>query len=465
MNFTHLANKNFAVDEAINIYVRDVDGDDANSGLESTSPLKTLGVAFNKIPRLLEYDVMIHVGPHSGSGYVWPANGIRGIISAGGSVIIIGDGGGGGTDGKNILLGPSVVTAGNAEGVTTGDTYAENDFKGHSIEVLDGDAEGDIKTVTYNAANGTIVPAHVFTAAVDPGDTIQVFEPEVVILGSASYSGTLSYGVGEIGTFDESGSALFIVNVKFTGTGFISTVFSNTKLFLNGVEFDPTVGYCLLHTWFSQVYAGWSARLSTILSSPNVNNYVGWAISSTDSYIELNAAHGLFLGYIVCGQISHTGGQVSIYGGVIGRVYTYGRIGNSYHSYMNINLSSYAAGFSTTEDGLKLIGFGSPEAVRMDVGGWFGDITVAPTSGHGIIVVTNGRLRLTGGTGNSPGIGLQTQHGGQIRLDEATSITGTTGDFSEDGGTTLRSNAVLTNGSAFVDGTHLSKIYRRDGGP
>jgi hypothetical protein len=68
---------------------------------------------------------------------------------------------------------------------------------------------------------------------------------------------------------------------------------------------------------------------------------------------------------------------------------------------------------------------------------------------------------LTDITGNANLIGYLTHDGAKLNWYLAPALTGTAGDFSEDGGVTLRLNAALVDG-AFFSAANGSKIYRRD---
>lgn len=167
---------------ALDIYVRDVDGSDLNIGTSSAAPLKTLQAALNLVPLLIRpgHRVIIHVGPHAGTGYAPPS---FPPVTLADRIIMIGDGAGGPNNGFTVLLAARTAAAGTSDVVVVDSVggLGVDAYRGKTIEITSGPSLGDRRTIRNNTATD-IVPAGAFSPPGPQGaNTFQIVEQAVVI--------------------------------------------------------------------------------------------------------------------------------------------------------------------------------------------------------------------------------------------------------------------------------------------
>lgn len=229
----------------IDLFVRDVDGDDNNPGTTG-SPMKSIQAALDTLPFLIRHPVNIHVGAHGGVGYPMPIVGLHAYEEV---LNIIGDGGGTG-DGFTVTLAAEVAAAGTSEHTIISSTggFSTDDKKGHAIDVLDGACAGYRRLVFSNDATDLKMVADTdqLGNVVAPGDTFRVVRPAVVIQMSAGVAvdasiqvaGGTSLGFGTAAG-DPSGGLVFS-QFAVTASQQQEFVISDVAVAFFGVEQDQT---------------------------------------------------------------------------------------------------------------------------------------------------------------------------------------------------------------------------------
>lgn len=176
-----VANLRSATAARVDLYVSDINGDDANEGTETAAPIKTVIEAEKRIADNVARGapVVIHLGKHGGSGYDL-ATLLDRLLHAG--VSVIGDGAGQpGEDGFTVLRAEEAAESGSGSGkVVTSGGMSTDEFEGKTVEITSGNAKGDRRTIQSTTATD-IFPATRFSAAVSSGDTFRVVEPSVEI--------------------------------------------------------------------------------------------------------------------------------------------------------------------------------------------------------------------------------------------------------------------------------------------
>lgn len=219
----------------IDLYVSDVNGSDDNDGLASSSPLKTLAAATGKLSHVLDYPVVIHLGKHGGDGYSWPT---VGPLLNRSRVWIIGDGAGqDGEDGFTELKASSAATAGTNRNKVVSTSLSANAFLGKTIEILDGAAAGDRRTIRDNTTTDINVCVKFTSPGPSSGDSFRIVEPEVDITDTDDKVMVTSMGASEgpPGGILQTGRFLALVNLSNKDT-FGVTAFDGTHVVLCGFE-------------------------------------------------------------------------------------------------------------------------------------------------------------------------------------------------------------------------------------
>lgn len=164
----------------IDIYVAASVGTDTNPGT-AAAPLATVAEAI----RRLDYFALISPGApgaiiHVGSGTYQFTEPVGPILLAG-PIFIIGDGGGqGGDDGFTQLVAPAGAVAGSGTGVlVSGGGFTVNQYRGKTLQILSGSANGDNRTIRSNTATD-FIPASNFSAAVAATNSYRIVEPAVI---------------------------------------------------------------------------------------------------------------------------------------------------------------------------------------------------------------------------------------------------------------------------------------------
>jgi hypothetical protein len=151
-------------------------GDDDNPGTDSERPLLTLAAAIQKVPPVVDHEVVIHF---ASGDYEWGPT--VGPFLLRRPLVIIGDGAGQvGDDGFTVLQATKAADAGSGLRVVVDPDggLVVNAYSGKTIEILTGAAAGDRRTIHSNTATN-IVPSAAFTAAVSASDQFRIVEPAV----------------------------------------------------------------------------------------------------------------------------------------------------------------------------------------------------------------------------------------------------------------------------------------------
>ena len=231
----------------LDLYVSDVNGNDANSGLTPALALKTVTAAVAKIPNGIYHRVIVHMGLHAGTGYTPPSL-LRHELRK--NIWFYGDGAGqAGEDGFVIQKASAAAAAGTgANVVVTGGGLGVNAYLGMTIEFTTGAAAGNRRTVRDNDATN-ITPTIPFLPALALGDSYRVVTPSVIWVVPAAVAGVDFLMVQDCGVPGAEASfgqtyatpAVYLCNVQMTAaastTGFVIT---GSRVIFVGVD-CPTV--------------------------------------------------------------------------------------------------------------------------------------------------------------------------------------------------------------------------------
>lgn len=212
---------------------------DSNPGTIAL-PLSTINEA---VRRVNKYDVLtglttIHIAP-AATAYTLTTLPQPKTLRIGCSWVFNGDGAGQGGDGFTVLKAPAAAQAGSsAVQLVALAGLGVNTFRGKTLEITSGAANGDRRTIDSHT-DTTIIPARNFSAAVANGDTYRILEPAVKVVPTLSALGNT--------TFCDSiaGGA---VSVQFTG----DPVDLTASLAFVNIGFQPAVS------------AGWSLHRSRV---------------------------------------------------------------------------------------------------------------------------------------------------------------------------------------------------------
>jgi len=453
----------------INLYVDDVTGNDANVGT-SASPLKTITAARNKLPYFINHVCRIFVADHSGVGYTWPMFGphalTKNIYVHGGWMLW--NGSAWIEDpvhtGKDVVIASTVALAGSDSFhvVTMGLTV--DAYAGATIEVLDGECAGDRRTIRDNTAT-TITPDEIFSATFNPGDHYRVFWPTVKIDTGTKRVLANSVGTPKPWIIGAASLAigLVLVNLRIVYSS-IATEFrsDDSCIIFAGCYFDfdfyPVVQgdttYYSGFDGFSETTYFSTMSCGLELSAPSSTSWVGWGCGFGYG-LQIQTPFG-FMGYIVTvGKLHVDFGLAILWGGRIKKTEINGSEQDSGGPPCGVRLSGYYNKFLIKSDnsyGLLVL------SAKVNLYGVEMKNVLNGIEATGTMAL----VRVADTSGNASNIGMITRDGAVIKAETPPTLTGTAGDFSENGGTTKRLNATLTNGASFVDVSTLSKIYRRD---
>lgn len=470
----------------LTLYVDDATGNDANDG-SSTYPLKTLIEARDRIPYRVLHPVRIFVADHTGVGYEWPTFGPHAMKP---HINIYVHGGWrlwSGTEwvedpthtGKTIVVASTAALAGSDNDVVKSSGLVANAYQGYSLEILDGDATGSVKTIRNNTTTD-IIPCHILADTVAEGDHYQIFRPSVKLtfgecnglladaMGSSQYQEL--YDSWVLALPKSSGCGLVLINFKSANNDDWKLRCNNSTVTMYGFESTTTqtdffgsghikLGY---DSRDSGPYPCNAASLYLDLSFPSIFSASGWGFAKVGgSYLfcyNLNAFEGCIVSTTVA--FSYAGGtRASLFGGKVPRIV----YNNGYAAPSGVD--THPVLYCTGRGGLDFLIDNSAASAAV----WCasGDILLnrctISSAGDGIVVECEGRaggFYLTSGT--ITGVAVKTTKGGAFRYAVAPTLTGVAGDLSEDNGLTIRPNASLTNGTSFVNLGDLSKISRRD---
>jgi len=316
---------------ALNLYVRDADGDDTNDGLTASTPVKTMQAAIDKVPLTINHPVYVHIGEHSGAGYTWPKFAGRTYNDV---LCLLGDGGGGPTDGLTVTLTTEAAAAGTNAGMIVSSTggHTVNEFRGHVVEILTGACAGYKRTIHSNTATDIIFVNDTDWQGLVPaqGDQFRIVRPAVKIQVVAGGGQHVS-GVSKAFTDDAGGTGggLLLHYLHFFATTTSEIIFSVHTAFY-GVEQERTVAGT-----FNFVFHGIAGMFgdedsgtndadtpARLLGAPDKTAWAGLAVFRVDSGAEGNGTPaqtdfgGFVNGYIVSNKAILLM-QVNMHGGYI----------------------------------------------------------------------------------------------------------------------------------------------------
>jgi len=475
----------------IDIYVRDVDGTDDNDGLSPGAPLKTWQAAVDYLNTFAVHNhtVRVHLGPHSGDGYAWATEPIKPRLLRK-NLYIYGDGGGGATDGFVVLKATSGAGSGSGIALVKTTGMSANEYRGYTIEILTGDAAGDRRTIKETTTTN-IVPIMEFSAAVQAGDSFRVVKPEVVLIppttiGNAT-GAPLCIGCGSASDSLWDGSqydsSVWFINLSITtpsdANRYLGVVESDVVFF--GVDTGDENNNRPIH-WFPQSrlrsgFESWGAAYSAPNSVDDLGttfetSWVGWGYAIHATFSGVVFGSGDYALMIVSPGMDTRGNcRMTIYAG---NLYGYPIVNSAALKQDIYGVDAAVPGTViadyTESIGITIDGQGSgakQHAIEIQAGTLhiYGNANTVIQSGsnasaRAIEVDFGGIMYCTGAPQlNSSGIGLVTKDGGRAYTAVELSGTNTTADFSEDGGSTLRSFAALTSGSSFA---YEASIIARD---
>lgn len=460
MSVTKLLDQDFVASRAINIYVRNADGNDSNSGT-STNPLATVAEAIRRIPRFVEYPVIVHIGVHAGSGYPWSY--LRGLRQRA-NIYFIGDGAGVG-DGKNVLLATGTIGVGSTRDlfVTSGLTPAA--YRGKTIEFLTGALSGHRRTINENTATD-ITPIYSTGSIPANGDTYQIFEPSVELAfpwlnePNISGDGQKEYGIYFVNlkisnaygpTFEASDGKVVLCGVEFEGDPYYGAYFggtSNVELGRDGIDYFSGPPYVRVIPPYND------------LGVVSTDAWVGWGVYIASGTLHVANTHGRLNGFLaVNGKVQlYVGASVIIYGGRFDR-------------FLSNYLSASGDGFSQVSAYHELHGGGVELTGLILTNNTTSDPTILVDSsivhvnrvnftglGDGLVVKGDrGFSNIHRMYGSVSGILERADYGGKIRHDYPISAVGGDGDFQVGSGP-IHNFSELVSGSQFVDVASLSAI-------
>jgi len=452
----------------MNLYVRATVGNDANDGLTPATALDTLAEAYSRIPYFVNHLVLIHLGAHTGNGYLVPRLQDHRLNS---HIVVIGNGAGEAGAGMNVLASDTAVAGSNKLVLqVAGAPWVADAYKGKSV-LIAGSLER--RTIKENTVN-TLVLCE-FLSADPTGVTFDIFEPTVQLdcvdsptvldipynggANQASYSGAPAYR--------EEIYGLAFVQLKLYGTAGGEHLKSRGFLLFYGVEgmWQGINSYglfcCGTDGQSGDVPVAWLGDVMGL----DEYAWFGWGFSNGRNYYV--AGEGM-RGYIVDINAGWTlfrlGSEVILFGGRSQYMFV------SYHLKMNrkrVVLTIYG----TTDGGItnRFLAYqenpaNTDPAVRLaDTKAYLRRMEIRHAgSGFGIQIDNYSEAYVTDITGNTNGVAMVTRRGGFLRYVGALALTGVAGDFSEDNGTTPRLAATLVNESYFPDPVRRSIIFRSD---
>jgi hypothetical protein len=486
----------------LDLYVSDINGVDTNPGTIA-APVKTLAGALAKITfTVVAFDVVIHVGAHAGAGYTWAT--IDGyVLIDGASIHVTCDGAGQpGEDGFTEVLASTVALAGSNDEVIKSAALAVDVYFDLTIEILDGAAAGDRRTLKKNTATD-LLPAMRFTAAVAPGDHYRILRPAVAIAAPVLTSTTVicanigspiaiqpdSCGGAEL----TPRSALVLVNMRFeTAAGapvdWASLEFVSSLVRMFGVEFEggfiSSSGEIAMGlTYYSEI--GGAGLLVAVLASvpallASTTSWRGWGVAHANTTASRSlyfsgegARYGVFVGQslrVAGGVFQFYAGRLLITSAASGLQLTGGR------SPAYCRLGTYglvATPFlgveivTTTGTCINMTSFGTLRCANL---GATAPLTLIATSGTGIKVdvfsvcdITSGHNFATGFSLTTTGWGVSVKRGGRCIVDHdmEDNIAATLGAFTLDELTGLPASA-LNGAGQFMASADGSVIISAD---
>lgn len=431
----------------LDIYVSDINGNDANSGFSPALALKTYNKAIDKIPNGVYHTVRVHFGAHGGAGYQPKTLFSRDMRE---NLWLIGDGAGqAGEDGFTVQLGVTAAIAGSgASVIVTGGGLGVNAYLGMTVEVLTGAAAGDRRTIRNNTATD-VVPCVAFSAAVAATDTFRIVTPSVKWAIPSPVSGAdfmfiqdcATPGSDILFTQEYRSPAVYICNIQMTsGAATDGYVITGSRVIFVGVDCPSVVTNTPVPKPFwriSEIGLGFDHNMSagsgstfngvlaavTDLGVASSAKWRGWGLSyRTAATGSVTTASGWF-GTFVAPSITVAAGTAALNSGNCFGPGTGGTavLGVSAGAKLAINNNPAGPAIlvsSTTGMPALLANGGLIQFVS-------GNLTVANTGGPGAGTAQAGVLLATTGlTGTGSTVGVRSTSGGRALFSGAVGVTG-----------------------------------------
>lgn len=322
MTDLNLQRAGIATESRMDLYVRAIDGDDSNDGTEE-NPLATLQAAVDLVPYIVRHAVVIHVGAHTGNGYLIPSFKER-IIHE--NIYVYGDGAGVG-DGFTELVSSTAALAGSdankvlSSGLSTSEFAGLGEFYGATIEILSGNAEGDRRTIGRNEEDAYI-PMNPFSANITNGELYRIVTPAVVLKGGDEDNNYIwlaqKVGQGASPYGSVAGKKIYFINFATYGVGgypgpthYIRAYVDQSAVAFLGFEvgryFSASGNGSTIFSGCDGGYDGLSDSLVTDLGVTSASSWFGWCVSSRwdfrDSEFSLSG-DSAFYGGLCVGEVN-----------------------------------------------------------------------------------------------------------------------------------------------------------------
>lgn len=206
------------------VYAHGTLGSDSNDGLTEEFPKATIQAAFNLIPKICAHNVTVHLSGTFTNNSAAVSGRLIGADDNLSERLILVDGG----DHCTTIAGDFTADISETSNIgTTTNTWTPNQYGGYWVEIIDGAAAGELRTIFSNTAT-TITPMKDFST--DPGAaTYRIVRPTTELKNTAS---SLLYSMKNIGTVSVqrlylSGSVVLAGN-DTEYTSFAGLVYENT---------------------------------------------------------------------------------------------------------------------------------------------------------------------------------------------------------------------------------------------
>jgi hypothetical protein len=313
----------------VTYFVRDADGDDTNDGLSQERAFKTAQAAWDKIPDVVNHEVKVRCGVHSGAGYAFPVLSMKLINSR---IILVGDGAGTG-DGFTVVFATEEAAAGTTgvRVVKTGGSLTINAHRGQTVELPDGqrrqitsnDADGFNFSQSFNPAPEATDDYRVVTCAVHfeippTGDDVQYVNG----LGVRNEGGRLNI------EYPGVHFAQFRINYD-ASLAFPTIAFGGCTMYWSGIEVD---GSPISGSWFrvsdAVVFMGQDDPNGSLYKAPVAaglattdKEWLGWGLAELASGETLLVAAqegALVWGCLIASGLSAPAGRYKLSGFLYG---------------------------------------------------------------------------------------------------------------------------------------------------
>lgn len=465
----------------IELWVDNVNGDDGNDGSVGL-PIKSLVEMEARLPVIINHTVMVRVLPFDASvpnagAYEWPVFRNRTMRAP---IIIRGEGF------QQLSTGTAGAGSSQVAVVSSGLTTDELMNASASIHILSGAAIGDKRNISENTTTD-IYPSSAFSGVVAEGDSFEIIKPLVRLTLSAQIDGGVLFANGTSFGGGQNNSpvtpALYLVNLKVETPAYPDSDISirGTPIYtygvslVNGSRLRANAGVCAGCEQETNTPPYQKNRTMTQLCpdlSPTLTSLTGWGLTFEGGVASMATAGKGFDGYLIAREFLTVRGSdnddqglqtsiVSLRGGragntIVGDLQTFKTGYLAIHAAKSVSHPHIDFKFRAT--------YSYPVVENRDSWLYLGHCdlgTNAPLDG----VVSKGQEASTyiyRSYGTVAGIGLRTKQGGRIQVENVPLILGTTGDFSEDDGVTLRAVGDLVDHSYFRDTEKGSLIFRED---